>query len=262
MGRQILPLEDPPQRTFRLLLEYDGSDFVGWQIQASGRTVQGELARALEIFFKEPLCPIGSGRTDAGTHARGQVAHFTVRSDQPNDRILRAINGLLPQDIAVLDLVEISADFHARYSATGKRYRYRIHIGKSALYRSQVWTLHHCLDLEAMQKAAKVLPGTHSFAAFCKQDPVPASFMCNIISCNWQQLDRQLIFEIEANRFLRHMVRILVGTMVEIGRGQRPVEDMAILLDSDERARAGITAPAQGLCLLYVRYEEEDQSSL
>tara|TARA_Y100000588_G_C14195828_1_gene900131 strand:+ start:133 stop:918 length:786 start_codon:yes stop_codon:yes gene_type:complete len=256
MDRQTAPLEPPPQRTFRLLLEYDGSDFAGWQIQARGRTVQGELARALEIFFEEPICPVGSGRTDAGTHAQGQVAHFAVRSDQPNYHILRSINGLLPKDIAVLELAETNADFHARYSATGKRYRYRIHLGKSALYRKQAWTLYHSLDLAVMQKAASALPGAHSFAAFCKQDPVPDSFICNVTSCAWQQLDRQLIFEIEANRFLRHMVRILVGTMAEIGRGQRPVEDMARLLDSGKRESAGVTAPACGLCLLWVRYAE------
>ena len=258
MHPRIDSLESAPRRTFRLLLEYDGTDFVGWQIQAQGRTVQGELARALEIFFKEDLCPIGSGRTDAGTHALGQVAHFSVCSAQPTDRIFRALNGLLPHDIAVLDLAETRPDFHARYNATGKRYRYCMHRGKSALRRNRAWTLYHDLDLDAMREASQVLPGSHSFAAFCKRDPVPDSFTCRVEACHWREQGRELHFEIEANRFLRHMVRILVGTLVEIGRGQRPTRDMAALLDSTDRAAAGATAPARGLCLLYVRYEDDN----
>ena len=243
-----------PRRNIRLLLEYDGTDFQGWQIQAQGRTVQGELGRALEILLGEPIRPTGAGRTDAGTHALGQVAHFHTRSALPCERLLRGLNGLLPADVAVRAADEAPPDFHARYSARGKRYRYRIHLGKAALNRRQVWIYRHFLDLEPMQEAIRALPGRHAFGAFCKQDPMPDDFHCQVAACTLESQGSELVFEIEADRFLRHMVRILVGTLTEIGAGKRVPGDMAALLDSGERTRAGITAPAQGLCLLWVAY--------
>jgi len=248
--------EDPSLRNIRLLLEYDGTDFEGWQIQAAGRTVQGELSRALEILLKEPIRPTGSGRTDAGTHALGQVAHFHTRRDLPPERILRGLNGLLPPGIAVLQVDEVPPDFHARYSARSKRYRYRIHLGKPALNRTQVWPFYQQLDLEAMQEATRVLPGVHDFGAFCKQDPVPDDPCCRISDCFWERRGRELVFEIEADRFLRHMVRILVGTMTEIGTGRRLPGEMRDLLLCGDRSRSGATAPARGLCLVRVSYPD------
>ena len=242
-------------RTLRLLIEYDGNHFVGWQSQDRGRTVQDELKRALHVLTKESIRPIGSGRTDAGTHALGQVAHFQTASELSTERLLRGLNGLLPADIAIRTIDEAPADFHARYSAVRKRYRYRIHLAKSALNRSQVWAYYQALSLAPMRDAAHVLVGTHGFGAFCKQDPVPDSLDCQIYDADWNAQGGELIFEIEANRFLRHMVRILVGTMVDIGRGVRPAEDIAALLASGERADAGPTAPARGLCLIRVAYD-------
>ena len=241
-------------RTLRLLLEYDGTHFVGWQSQDRGRTVQDELERALRVLTRASIRPIGSGRTDAGTHALGQVAHFQTASDLPTERLLRGLNGLLPADIAIRAIDEVPADFHARYSAKRKRYRYRIHLAKSALNRSQVWAYYQALSLAPMRAAARALIGTHGFGAFCKQDPVPNSLDCQIYDADWSVQGTELVFEIEGNRFLRHMVRILVGTMVDIGRGTRPAEDIAALLASGERADAGPTAPAHGLCLLWVAY--------
>ena len=241
-------------RTLRLLLEYDGTHFVGWQSQDRGRTVQDELERALRVLTRASIRPIGSGRTDAGTHALGQVAHFQTASDLPTERLLRGLNGLLPADIAIRAIDEVPADFHARYSAKRKRYRYRIHLAKSALNRSQVWAYYQALSLAPMHAAARALIGTHGFGAFCKQDPVPNSLDCQIYDADWSVQGTELVFEIEGNRFLRHMVRILVGTMVDIGRGARPAEDIAALLASGERADAGPTAPAHGLCLLWVAY--------
>lgn len=243
------------RRTLRLLIEYQGTDFAGWQIQAQGRTVQGELARCLQTLLREPVVPVGAGRTDAGTHALGQVAHLHTHSELPAERLHRGLNGLLPPDIAVHAVEEAPADFHARYSARGKRYRYRLRTAKSALDRQLVWSLYQHLDLEPMARAAAYLAGTHQFAACCNQDPLPDHFLCHIAECGWTGDGTELAFEIEGNRFLRHMVRILVGTMVEIGRGRRPPEDMARLLESTDRTQAGPTAPAQGLCLLRVNYE-------
>jgi len=245
-----------PQRTLRLLLEYQGTDFCGWQIQPQGRTVQGELARCLQVLLGEEVCPIGAGRTDAGTHALGQVAHLHTHSTLPLYCLHRGLNGLLPPDVAVLRVEEAPAHFHARYSAKTKRYRYRVRTVRSALDRPFVWSLYQELKLEPMSQAAAHLAGAHSFAAFCNQDPLPGSFVCQVQDCGWTRRGPELIFEIAADRFLRHMVRILVGTMVEVGRGRRPSGDMTRLLESADRTLAGPTAPAQGLCLVGVDYGE------
>ncbi len=242
-------------RTIRLLIEYDGSDFVGWQIQNEGRTVQGEIARALKTLTKEDRCPIGSGRTDAGTHALGQVAHFHTLSPLPIERIQRSLNGLLPADITIHSAEEVDESFHARYSAKRKRYRYRIHEGKNSINRNFTWACHRPLELHCLREASLLLPGTHSFGAFCKQDPAPGNLYCTLYAAEWQRQGRELVFEIEGNRFLRHMVRILVGTMIEIGLQQRPATDIKKLLESGQREAAGHTAPACGLHLLWVRYE-------
>jgi tRNA pseudouridine38-40 synthase len=241
-------------RTLRLLLEYQGTDFAGWQLQAQGRTVQGELARALQTLLREEVIPVGAGRTDAGTHALGQVAHFHTRSALPLHRLHRGLNGLLPPDVAVLAVEEAPPGFHARYSARAKRYRYRIRTVKSALDRLFVWSLYQDLDLDLMAQAAAPLVGARQFGAFCNQDPMPESFVCQVRECGWARQGPELVFEIEADRFLRHMVRILVGTMVEVGRGRRRPGDLARLLESADRALAGPTAPAQGLCLVGVDY--------
>lgn len=242
-------------RTIRLLIEYDGSQFVGWQVQAAGRTIQGELTRALTILLREEIYPTGSGRTDAGTHALGQVAHFHTQSTLSTEHLLRSLNGLLPADITVHQVEDVENDFHARYSAKRKRYRYRIHQGKNSINRLYTWTYLKKFDLDSMVQASRVLSGTHSFGAFCKQDPVPDDLHCIIYAAEWQQQGRELIFEIEGNRFLRHMVRILVGTMAEIGLGQRPPENLAMLLENGVRNEAGRTAPSRGLHLLWVHYK-------
>lgn len=256
MSDLLAPESRPPRRNIRLVLEYDGTDFEGWQVQAQGRTVQGELIRALAILLREPVYPIGAGRTDAGTHALGQVAHFHTCSALPVERLFRGLNGLLPPDLAVRAVDEVSLDFHARYSALSKRYRYRLCFGKAALDRRQVWAYPWPLEVAAMQEATLALLGDHNFGAFCRQDPVPANLHCRILDCGWELCDRELVFEIEADRFLRHMVRILVGTLVEIGAGRRPIADLAALLASGDRRQAGPTAPAHGLCLLRVSYPE------
>lgn len=256
------PADATEERVIRIDLEYDGTDFVGWQAQARGRSVQGELARALTTFLQVETVPVGAGRTDAGTHAMGQVAHFRTATTHPPKRMQQALNGLLPPDVAVTACTEVDDGFHARYSAIGKCYRYRIASARSPLERRRVWTLYRPLNFERLALAARAIPGTHHFGAFCKQDPVPDRFDCHIYRSEWTRAGRELVFEIEGNRFLRHMVRILVGTMVEIGLSRRPVEDLSGLLQEAGagadpltcRRRAGATAPAVGLCLIRVHY--------
>lgn len=243
-----------PQRTIRLTLEYDGTNFAGWQLQPQGRTIQGEIAHALKTLFQHPIMPIGSGRTDAGTHAMGQVAHFHTHSLYSTERIHRALNGILPSDIAVHHVSDAPTDFHARYSARSKRYRYRISTVKSPITQHQVWSFYPKLDFQALTHAVRFLPGQHNFSAFCKQDPLPDNFMCHIIDASWRNQGNELIFEIEANRFLRHMVRILIGTFSDIGCGRLNPEYLEKLLQGKPRSAAGPTAPAQGLCLLWVNY--------
>ncbi len=253
-------------RRVRLDIEYEGTDFVGWQIQPQGRTVQGELCSALNSLLQRKIVPVGAGRTDAGVHAHRQVAHFDTDSRHDSDRMLRALNSLLPADVAIKAVREVPSDFHARYSPLSKRYRYRISMAKSPLQRRQVWTLHRpALDVAAMQDASQWLRGLHGFEAFCNHDPVPDSFLCQIIDCHWVLSTDEMTFEIEANRFLRHMVRIIVGTLVEVGRGKMPATSVGDLLTSPEtqgddtvdRSDAGPTVPACGLCLLYVKYPED-----
>ena len=247
----------PGGRTLRLDLEYDGSAFVGWQSQSEGRTVQGTLETALRTLLQEEVAPVGSGRTDAGTHALGQVAHARVRSSMEPEGIHRGLNALLPEDVAVLRVLDVPAGFHARYGALGKRYRYRIDTVRHALGRHAVWTLPRRLDLEPMAAAAAGLRGALDFRAFCKADPPPESYTCRIDAAGWRQAGHRWTFEIEADRFLRHMVRALVGTMVEVGQGKRSPGEFLELLRGADRSRAGATAPARGLCLLSVRYPEE-----
>ncbi len=238
----------------RLTIEYDGTDFHGWQSQCEGRTVQGELSSALSILLGERVVPVASGRTDAGTHALAQVAHVKARGTIPLYRLHRGLNGLLPSDIAVHRVEAVSEQFHSRYNAIGKRYRYRIITDKSAVARNQSWSCYRPLHLESMRAAASHLVGEHHFAAFCKKDPPPDRFECQVRECEIESQGREIVLEIEANRFLRHMVRILVGTLVEIGVGRRPASDIPGLLASGDRTQAGPTAPARGLCLVSVIY--------
>ncbi len=245
----------PGKRTLRLDLEYDGTDFVGWQVQARGRSVQGELQRALRTLLQEEVTPHGSGRTDAGTHALGQVAHCHTGSTLPVERLLASLNALLPPDVAVSNVCWVHDDFHARYSARGKRYRYRISSAHSPLDRHRVWTMFRPLDLERMTAAAGFLTGALDFRAFCKALPPPDHFECRIDDASWRRQGREFIFEVEANRFLRHMVRILVGTFVQVGLGRMSPADFGQLLTpASGRNHGGQTAPSRGLCLLYVNY--------
>ncbi|MBT6145561.1 MAG: tRNA pseudouridine synthase A, partial [Gemmatimonadetes bacterium] len=193
------------ERIIRLDLEYEGTDFLGWQEQPRGRTVQGELRAALSRFLQQDVQPVGSGRTDAGTHAKGLVAHLRTTSHHEPERFRRALNALLPPDVCVLRALAVHDDFHARFSALGKRYRYRLSERRHALHRRQVWVLPRHLDLEPMQQAAASLIGCHAFSAFCNHHPPPDHFECTISEATWSRVGQEWRFEIVGNRFLRHM---------------------------------------------------------
>jgi tRNA pseudouridine38-40 synthase len=240
-------------RRFRATLEYDGTEFSGWQLQPDARTVQGELETALARVTGASARPTAASRTDAGVHARGQVAHFDSQTRLSPTEIRSALNAELPRDVAVLEVREVPADYHARHHAVGKRYVYRILTrgSPSPLRRRFVWHLRQRLDLPAMQAAAAALIGSHDFAAF-RGIPGGApteDTQRTLERLEWLRDDDELVLVAEARSFLRHMVRNVVGTLVDVGAGRLAAASMPAILASRDRSRAGPTAPPHGLCL-------------
>ncbi|MCU0558994.1 MAG: tRNA pseudouridine(38-40) synthase TruA [Desulfobacterales bacterium] len=244
---------------FRLTIEYDGSDYSGWQRQSSKPTVQAEIEKALATMTRSAVTLHGAGRTDAGVHALGQVASFRCDTRLAPDQLLKGLNSLLPPDIAIRECCRAPEEFHARFSAKSKRYGYRVlnREVRSALERRTSWFLHTPLDLAAMQQAADRLCGRRDFKAFESAGSPRAHTVREVTAAEWV-CDRQqpglLFFQIAADGFLRCMVRNIVGTLVAVGRGALAPAGIDAILDSRDRRRAGPTAPARGLFLLEVRY--------
>lgn len=241
-------------RNVKLTVEYDGTDFVGWQYQANGRSVQGVLERAFKELLQEDIHVSGAGRTDAGVHARGQVANAIMHSGMDLVTLKRGINALLPEDVVVHSVEEIDEKFHARYSARQRMYTYQITTIPIALGRKFSWFVGYDLNLTWMEQCAAMTKGVHDFQAFCKVDSRVEHYRCDVSRASWKKDGSTLQFEIAANRFLYGMVRALVGTMIEVGRGYRPVEDFERILASKDRRKAGMAAPAKGLSLDQVTY--------
>jgi len=243
---------------YRLLVEYDGTDFLGWQVQPQGPTVQGALEAALTVALRAPARVVGSGRTDAGVHARGQVAHVETDGTADPWRLRRALRGLLPEGVAVLDVQEAAPGFHARYDAVRRTYRYHVATAPRALDRRTRWVLHPPPDVAAMNRAAAALLGRHDFSAFCIIQSGTKNRVCTVEQAAWapEARDGDWTFEIAADRFLHGMVRAIVGTLVQVGRGTRPEADVADVLASGDRRRAGPAAPPHGLVLERVDYPE------
>lgn len=241
-------------RNLKLTLEYDGTNFSGWQVQKEGRTVQGVLEEALGRLLGERIRVVGAGRTDAGVHALGQVANFKTESLVPVGGIKMALNGLLPEDVAVREVAEVPPDFHARFSARTRRYRYNIYLRRRAVGRQYGWFVPYELELRRMEEAACAILGEHDFRAFCIASSVPKRSVCRVSEAGWSVGDGEVHFDIVADRFLHSMVRLLVGTMVEIGRGKLPVDVMGKALASGDKAFVGPSAPPCGLFLVEVMY--------
>lgn len=241
-------------RNIKLVLEYDGTDFVGWQIQANGRSVQEELEKALKQILQEDIRVIGGGRTDSGVHARGQVVNFFTSKDIEPAALVKGLNGVSPSDIAVLGGEQVPIKFHARYSATGRRYQYFISQRPTAIWRRYSWELVYMLDLKLMNQCVDFVLGEHDFASFCKAESEVDHHWCIVKSARWTKSESMFVFEITANRFLHGMVRALVGTMVDVGRGYRRIDDLQAILDAKDRRQAGMAAPAKGLFLEEILY--------
>ncbi|MFI5310161.1 MAG: tRNA pseudouridine(38-40) synthase TruA [Gemmatimonadales bacterium] len=252
-------------RVIQLVLHYDGSDFSGWQVQPGKRTVQGVLEATLSRLCDQPVKVMGAGRTDAGVHARGQAAGVGVPEQWSPDRLRRAMNSLLPADVWVARSCDMKADFHARYSATSRRYSYAVGLDDAARspFRRR-WEFARSLETRALDQAALAwcaerTVGVHRFMAFAVRGTAPAGddHICDVQSCSWRPADGRLVLDIEANRFLHHMVRFLVGTMLDVASGRRPREEFEMLLGAEANDAVSPPAPPQGLCLEHVTYPAE-----
>jgi tRNA pseudouridine38-40 synthase len=247
------------ERVHQLVLHYDGGGFAGWQRQPDVRTVQGELEKALARLCDAPVAALGAGRTDAGVHARGQAAGVRVPVQWSAVALRKALNAVLPPDIWVAAAHEMRAEFHARFDATARRYTYYVgtdDASRSPFRRRYEWALAAPLDRELLQAAADPVVGEHVFRGFAVRGTAPPEdeHKCTVRSATWREQPGALAFEIEANRFLHHMVRFLVGTMVDVARGRRPVEDVRRLLEAADNSETSPPAPAHALFLDAVIY--------
>lgn len=249
-------------RNLKLIVSYDGSEFAGWQVQPDSPTVQGTLASAIGRITGEKVLPQGSGRTDAGVHALAQVVTFTTESSVPTGNFVKALNDLLPPAIRVIEIAETNSDFHARKSARSKTYRYRIYraaICPPFLAR-YVWHYPFPLDETSMQQGATMVTGEHDFTSFAAADPErgndnpSASNVRRIFSSTWERQGDELLYIVNGNGFLHHMVRNLVGTFILLGKGTLRCDDIVRILAARNRSAAGATAPASGLYLVKVEY--------
>lgn len=243
-------------RNIKLTIEYDGTGYSGWQRQSRRPSVQAEIERAIRVVTKEKVDLIGAGRTDAGVHALGQVANFKTESRIATPGIPRAFNSQLPDAIRIQDAEDVDDAFHARFSATGRTYRYAIlnRAAPSAILRFHAYHVAEALDLDAVSQALSAVRGTHSFTAFRGVGSGERTTVCNLRRADVAHSADMIIFTFEADRFLRHMVRLIVGTLLRVGHGKLAPEAVGEILGSEDNRRAGPRAPAQGLFLVRVVY--------
>ena len=251
-----------PTRTLQLVLHYDGTGFSGWQRQPNRRTVQGVLEEALARLCGAPVTALGSGRTDAGVHARGQAVGVRVPERWTSVALRRALNAILPHDMWIASAHDMQEDFHARYSATSRRYSYYVGTDEGAaspFRRGTEWAIARALDRSLLDSTAAFVLGEHCFRAFAVRGtaPVGDEHRCTIAAARWRERIGGLVFEIEANRFLHHMVRFLVGTCVDVATGRRPLRDVTMLLNASTNDDVSAPAPAHALFLDRVRYPAE-----
>ena len=250
------------ERTVQLVLHYDGSGFSGWQRQPEQRTVQGVIEQALERLCGQRTPAVGSGRTDAGVHARGQAVGVRVPQKWTPDALRRALNAILPEDVWVATALEMRPEFHARYSARSRRYSYYVGTDDAAhspFRRRTEYPFPFSIDRDALRAAAQNLVGDHSFRAFAVKGTAPDEdeHHCEVRVARWEDRPGGLVFEIEANRFLHHMVRFLVGTMLDVASGRRPLDDVKTLLAASDNHEVSPPAPANALFLDAVDYPAE-----
>ena len=238
-------------------VEYEGTSFAGWQVQVDMQTIQGELERALEVFLGHPVTVSGAGRTDAGVHARQQVASFATSVERTAGQVRDGLNSMLPDGIAVLEAKVVPDDFHPRHSPHVKTYRYRIltREARSPLRHDRCWHLRRDLDVERMAEAGRLLVGTHDFSSFRASSCSAEVPIRTVQALRVLQVDQEVHIELEGTGFLQYMVRIIVGSLVEVGAGRKPVSWLRSVRDQRDRRLAGRTAPAAGLILRGIEYQ-------
>jgi len=245
-------------KNIKLTIEYDGTNYHGWQIQSNAKTVQETIEKAIYGLTGEKITINGSSRTDQGVHAYGQVSSFFTHSNIPPDRLSYALNRMLPHDIVIKKSEEVDKDFHARYCSKGKKYRYLIYNSNfpSAIFRNRSYHISHNLDMEKMNKSIKFFLGTHDFSAFKSVGSSVKTSVRTIFDVNLTKMEDNICFEVSGDGFLYNMVRIMVGTIVDVGMGRIKVEDIPYIIESRDRKKAGRTAPPHGLYLVEVYYSK------
>jgi tRNA pseudouridine38-40 synthase len=234
-------------------LSYQGTNYQGWQIQPNGMTVQEVLNNALSVLLRQPIETMGCGRTDTGVHAKQYFAHFDTSVVLP-DSIIKNLNGILPYDIAIHDIVAISDDFNARFNAKSRTYEYHIIFDKNPFLHNAAVRWYHPLDLDKMNEGALLLLGEQDFSCFSKTNTDVKHYVCNVMHAEWYFKDHILVFEVTANRFLRNMVRAMVGTLTLLGENKITIDKFKEILESKDRRLAGVSVPAHGLYLTEIVY--------
>lgn len=235
-------------------LSYKGTNYHGWQIQPDASSVQEEITKALATILQEKILLVGAGRTDAGVHASQMFAHVDTVKKLTDDYVHK-LNAILPNDIVIKSIKKVSDETHARFDAVSRTYEYRILLGRDPFLLETTWQLHQKnLQIEKMNEAANLLFKYEDFESFSKVKTDVNTFNCTIMKAVWTLEDKHLIFHIKANRFLRNMVRAIVGTLIEVGLGKKTVEDFRKIIESKKRSEAGLSVPAKGLFLTEVCY--------
>ena len=235
-------------------LAYKGTNYFGWQYQPDAISVQETLNKALSTLLKTNIDILGAGRTDSGVHAKEMFAHFDYETEIDTKKIVYKLNSFLPKDIAIFDLIKVHDDAHARFDATKRTYEYHIHTKKNAFESDDSWYYSLPLDVEKMNEACKILFEYIDFECFSKTHTDVNTFNCKIFEANWKQNEEKLVFTIAADRFLRNMVRAIVGTMINIGSGKVSLNDFRKIIESKNRSKAGFSVPAHGLYLTKIEY--------
>lgn len=238
-----------------ITFSYDGTAYHGWQIQPHSVTVQEELQKALSTLMRKPMEVVGAGRTDTGVHARKMIAHFDYDEVLDCPQLVYKLNKLLPRDIAVQHVEPVADDMHARFSAKSRTYHYYVHLDKNPFLRSYSWQVYGNPDFELMNRAARVLMEYKDFTSFSKVNTDTKTNDCTITEARWDRVgEDQWRFTVTANRFLRNMVRAIVGTLMEVGRGRMTIEQLRSVIEAKDRCRAGDSVPGNALFLVEVRY--------
>ncbi|MAJ13037.1 MAG: tRNA pseudouridine(38-40) synthase TruA [Flavobacteriales bacterium] len=237
-------------------ISYDGSNYHGWQIQPNADTVQHQINLAFSTILNEEINVLGAGRTDTGVHAKKMIAHFDTNQTIDFEKFKYRINGFLKNDISLNDIYKVKEDAHARFSAISRTYEYRVSRTKNPFSVNSYFLLRD-LDFQSMKKACKFLHGSHDYTSFAKLHSENYTNNCEVFIANWKEDENLLIFTIKANRFLRNMVRAIVGTLIEIGEGKISFSDIETILMSKDRAKAGYSVPANGLSLIDIEYPKE-----